>query len=105
MDQPDFRALCAELLAATQLYTGLNPAASEMSSVEKTEKLMDAMAATAAALATLPPEPPTKGEILQIALDTRLFRFQATAGDPFQYELTEAQLFAFARAILERWGK
>ena len=58
MDQPDFRALCAELLAATQLYTGLNPAASEMSSVEKTEKLMNAMAATTAALATPPPLPP-----------------------------------------------
>ena len=57
MDQPDFRALCAELLAATQLYTGLNPAASEMSSVEKTKKLMDAMAATVAELATPPPEP------------------------------------------------
>ena len=53
---PDFRALCAELLAAIQLYTGLNPAASEMSSVEKTEKLMDAMAATRAALDTPPPE-------------------------------------------------
>ena len=55
---PDFRALCAQLLAATQLYTGQNPAASEMSSVEITEKLMDAMAATVAALATAPPEPP-----------------------------------------------
>lgn len=54
----DFRALAQELLAAIQLYTGLNPAASEMSPVEKTEKLMDAMAATVAALATLPPEPP-----------------------------------------------
>ena len=59
MDQPDFRALCAQLLAATQLYTGLNPAASEMSSVEKTKKLMDAMAVTTAALVTPPPEPPT----------------------------------------------
>ena len=59
----DFRALCAELLAAIQLYTGLNPAASEMSSVEITEKLMDAMATTAAALATPPPEPPT-GQII-----------------------------------------
>ena len=58
MDQPDFRALCVELLAAIQLYTGLNPAASEMSSVEKTKKLMDAMAVTTAALATAPPEPP-----------------------------------------------
>lgn len=57
MTQPNFRALCAELLAAIQLYTGLNPAASEMSSVEITEKLMDAMAATVAALATPPPEP------------------------------------------------
>ena len=55
---PDFRALAQELLAATQLYTGLNPAASEMSSVEKTEKLMDAMAATVAALATPPPLAP-----------------------------------------------
>ena len=52
----NFRAQSAELLAAIQLYTGLNPAASEMSSVEKTEKLMDAMAATVAALAT-PPHP------------------------------------------------
>jgi hypothetical protein len=54
---PDFRALCAELLFAIQLYTKL--AASEMSSVEVTEKLMDAMAATTTALATPPPEPPT----------------------------------------------
>ena len=63
MDKPNFRAQCAELLAAIQLYTGLNPAASEMSSVEKTEKLMDAMAATTAALATPPPEPPTDDEL------------------------------------------
>jgi hypothetical protein len=52
---PDFRALCAELLFAIQLYTKL--AASEMSSVEVTEKLMDAMTATTTALATPPPEP------------------------------------------------
>ena len=58
----DFRALCAELLAAIQLYTRLNPAANEMSSVEITEKLMDAMAATAAALAA-PPLEPTGEEI------------------------------------------
>ena len=63
-DFPNFRALCTELLAAIQLYTGLNPAASEMSSVEITEKLMDAMAATVAALATPPPEPPTVMEAL-----------------------------------------
>ena len=43
--------MCAELLAAIQLYTKLNPAASDMSPFELTEKLMDAMAATDAALA------------------------------------------------------
>jgi len=61
------------------------------------------------ALATPPTEPstpywPTKGEVIQLAMDTRLYCFQATAGDPIQYEMTEAQLIAFARAVLERWG-
>jgi hypothetical protein len=51
----DYRALCAELLAAIQLYTKLNPAACEMSASELTGKLMDAMAATTAALSQ--PEP------------------------------------------------
>ena len=55
MTETNFRALCAELLTAIQLYTKLNPAASEMSAFELTEKLMDAMAATNAALAQ--PEP------------------------------------------------
>ena len=57
-DQPDFSELCAELLWQIQLYTGLNPAACEMLSVEKTERLMDAMAATRAALDTLATPPP-----------------------------------------------
>jgi len=52
----------------------------------------------------LPPYWPTKGEVIQLAMDTRLCHFQATAGDPIQYEMTEAQLIAFARAVLERWG-
>ena len=106
----DFRALSAELLAAIQLYTGLNPAASEMSSVEKTEKLMDAMAATAAALATPPPEPPTKEDLMQLAYEYFDFRgnshrgfFFATSieakADPYQ------SLTSFAHAVLERWGK
>jgi hypothetical protein len=56
MPDPDYRALCAELLTAIQLYTKLNPASSEMSAFELTEKLMDAMAATNAALAQLEPE-------------------------------------------------
>jgi hypothetical protein len=61
------------------------------------------------ALATPPPEPPppywpTRREVIQLAMDTR-HRFQATTGDPIQYEMTDvAQLIAFARAVLERWG-
>jgi hypothetical protein len=62
MTETNFRALCAELLAAIQLYTKLNPAASEMSAFELTEKLMDAMAATNAALAQ--PEPGEVGELI-----------------------------------------
>jgi hypothetical protein len=88
-DFPDFRALCAELLAAIQLYTGQNPAASEMSSVELTEKLMDAMAATAAALATPPPEPPTVMQILDLS------------GEIEDAGLGQIDL---VRAALERWG-
>jgi hypothetical protein len=89
---PDFRARCAELLAAIQLYTGQNPAASEMSSVELTEKLMDAMAATAAALATPPPEPPTDEELYDYWILTSP---QFGCADPV----------GFARAVLQRWGQ
>ena len=93
MTQPDFRALCAELLWQIQLYTGQNPAASEMSSVEITGRLMDAMAATTAALATLataPPEPPTDEELV-----TFLYLI-----DPED----ELSPLAMVRAALERWG-
>ena len=98
---PNFRALCAELLAAIQLYTGQNPAASEMSSVEKTEKLMDAMAATVAALATPPPEPPVDGEVAELAA---LIRQCALAWEPdarLLGNMTAAQL-ARAAELLER---
>ena len=95
MTQPNFRTQCAELLAAIQLYTGLNPAASEMSSVEITEKLMDAMAATVAALATPPPEPPTDEELNRL----RYYEFSTSTGHG---ESTD--VIGFARAVLERWG-
>ena len=102
---PDFRAQCAELLAAIQLYTGLNPAASEMSSVEKTEKLMDAMAATVAALATPPPEPPTDEEVHEWVNAT----LGAEAGDHQEFGwgwrcFTKKQFARAIRAALERWG-
>ena len=99
---PDFRAQCAELLAATQLYTGLNPAASEMSSVEITEKLMDAMAVTTAALATPPPESPSEKEIELFIESIRMPWIleqisRATDPDP-DFDVV------IVRAALERWG-
>ena len=115
MDQPDFRALCAELLAATQLYTGLNPAASEMSSVEKTEKLMDAMAATRTALeATSPPEPPTEKELMEleeelIELEEKLwdkYKVIGYQGEEFMYDDGFEYALCDYRSILQiRWGK
>ena len=99
---PDFRTQCVELLAAIQLYTGLNPAASEMSSVEKTEKLMDAMAATAAALATSPPKPPTDEELDEFVV----FWWGAYTDESTVTDVIEDDNMAdFARAALERWGK
>ena len=100
---PDFRALCAQLLAATQLYTGLNPAASEMSSVEKTKKLMDAMAVTTAALATPPPELPSEKEIELFIESIRMPWIleqisRATDPDP-DFDVV------IVRAALERWGR
>jgi hypothetical protein len=89
---PDFRALCAELLAAIQLYTGQNPAASEMSSVELTEKLMDAMTATTAALATPPPEPLTDEDL------RKMF-------DENDWNYISPETFEdIARTVLQEWG-
>ena len=96
---PDFRTQCAELLAAIQLYTGLNPAASEMSSVEITEKLMEAMAATVAALAAPPPEPPLDEEILELAGDAWI-SFAKSQPNPQRYSWD----LVLIRAALERWG-
>lgn len=106
----DFRAQCAELLAAIQLYTGLNPAASEMSSVEKTEKLMHAMAATTAALATPPPEPPTDEELLKLTENVSTKHMYAHKSLPSNWDFGDYSsspkgLIDFARAVLERWGK
>jgi hypothetical protein len=58
----DFRALCVELHAAVQLYTGQNPAAAGIPANELVARLMDAMANTAAALAQPEPQGPTDAE-------------------------------------------
>lgn len=102
MTQLDFRALAQELLAAIQLYTALNPAASEMSSVEKTEKLMDAMAATVAALATPPPDPPTDEELDEFVV----FWWGADTDERTITDVIEGDsMAAFVRAVIERWGQ
>jgi hypothetical protein len=51
-----FRAMCAELHTAIQLYTGQNPAAANVPPAELVCRLMDAMAASAALLAQPEPE-------------------------------------------------
>lgn len=51
-----------------------------------------------------PPPCPAEGlsdeELLQMAADAQIYRFQATAGDPVQYEPTEPQLINYARAAI-----
>jgi hypothetical protein len=99
MTNPDFRALCAELLAAIQLYTKLNPAAYKMSAFELTEKLMDAMAATTAALAQPEPVAPTDEELLRLAAQAFDYAFvDGGVGGG------ESEFLAYARAVLARWG-
>lgn len=111
---PDFRTQCASLLAAIQLYTGLNPAASEMSSAEVTEKLMEAMAATVAALVTTPPEP-TNEEIAAAIQKGADQEFYATVEALAEYcdcgvELTDSDarevLYELRRPhiALDYWG-
>jgi hypothetical protein len=46
-----YRNALAELYAASQLYTGLNPAAADVCPAELVRRLMEAMAASAALLA------------------------------------------------------
>jgi len=64
----DYRALCAELHTAVQLYTGQNPAAAETPANELVARLMAALAATATALAQPEPEEVTDEEIEREAL-------------------------------------
>jgi hypothetical protein len=89
----DFRALCAELVDELEDWIAF--------SNEADYALVDR---ARAALAQPEPQGPTEEELIQLAIDTRLYRFQATAGDPVQYEMSEQQVHAFARAVLARWG-
>jgi hypothetical protein len=94
MPDPDYKALCSEILQKLDQY-------------EDGQRVdWDAWRNNARALLAQPePQGPTDEKLIQLAIDTRLYRFQATAGDPVQYEMTEQQVHAFARAVLARWGR
>jgi hypothetical protein len=79
---PDFRALCAELLAAFEIQL------EEMSFDNRLCKR------ACAALATPPPEPPTYEELQ--ALWHELFSHDDT--------VSSGDVEVIARAVLERWG-
>jgi len=103
MSNPTFRALCAELLTAIQLYTQLNPAGSKMSAFDLTAKLMDAMAATNAALAQPEPQGPTDEKL------TLVYAYAVAAAvdnkrGPLKPEDVEAAQLAGLRAVLALCG-
>ena len=104
----DFRAALAELIDAVDRLLGqgespANPGQRLILTVHVED--LGEIANRARTLLAAPEAVGVSDEqLLQTAMDTRLYRFQATAGDPIQYELTEAQIFAFARAVIARYG-
>ena len=89
----DYRTLCAELADTLECV------------LDSPDPHCLALIARARAALAEQPVAPTDEELIQLAIDTRLYRFQATTGDPVQYEMTEQQVHAFARAVLARWGQ
>ena len=87
----NFRALCAELLTAIQLYTGQNPEAAGIPANELVGRLMAAMAASAAALDQSEPVALTDEEL------DELFTEIDQSGEALSWR-------AYARAVLARWG-
>jgi hypothetical protein len=92
----DFRALCAELQEAVQLYAGLDPAAADTPVNQRVARLMDAMANTTAALAQPEPQGPMawmyRGEPYfdgerwrenwKVTLDEKVARFNSGNKEP-----------------------
>ena len=97
----DWRALCAELHAAVQLYTGQNPSAAETPPNELVSRLMGAMAATATALAQPEPQGPTDEELDEFAV----FWWGSDTDERTVTDVIECcSMTAYARAVLARWG-
>jgi hypothetical protein len=99
----DFRALCAELYAAVQLYTGQNPASAETPSNQLVRQLMDAMAATAAALAQPEPQGVTDEELLEVA--AKALGYKSIPSDETCLTAEAGELLAYARAVLARYAR
>ena len=99
----DFRALCAELYAAIQLYTGLNPYAANMPPNEVVSRLMEAMAASAAALGQSKPQGPTNDQAEDLADTLNLMDGYAEHEDGFF--VRASNLGSFARAVLAHFGR
>ena len=103
---PDYRALCAELV---ELCT---PVDSIPQLAERLQKL-NALADRARALLAEPEaEGPTDEELLDLADDSDLDRFEGERSYPDgtvikegYWEAWDHQLLAFARAVLARWGR
>jgi hypothetical protein len=91
----NWRERCAELLNGIELDVAHE-------GIENPDRFQALINRTRAELAQPEPEGPTDEELLQLAIDTRLYRFQATAGDPIQYEMTEQQVRAYGRAVWAR---
>jgi hypothetical protein len=91
-----FRDLCGELLKAYEwcIDKYMTAPASEDALVQRARTALAEGAGVG----------PTNEELIELSLDTKLYRFQPTAGDPIVYELSDQQLMAYARAVLARWG-
>ena len=100
-----FRAMCAELHTAIQLYTGQNPAAANVPPAELVCRLMDAMAASAALLAQPVAEGPTDeewGALVVRAWDQ--YETVGYQGERFMYDSDFGNALDFVRRELARWG-
>jgi len=92
MTTPDYKSLCAELADAYEHE--LNKRGMGCDLINRARTALAEGAGVGA----------TNEELIELSLDTKLYRFQPTAGDPSGYELSDQQLMAYARAVLARWG-
>jgi hypothetical protein len=103
----DFRALCAELLDALEGYIEYAPVINVV--VEDEQQLV---ANARAALAQPEPQGVSDEELLELADDCDLDRFDGERSYPDgvvvkegYWEAWDHQLLTFARAVLARWGR